>query len=255
MADWKELLTFIDRYDFLARLLPATLLSLPVVPPWWLLVGDAVPWWALAIVGLPLLSGVSLIVAGLGRRFQAGLWARQGGPPSTRLCRWGDPVIEKCRKQQMHDAIATHFGIELHSARKEPHNLADADRLIRAGFDRVRELLLKRDPNGLWFRHLIEYGFARNALTVTGWSAAGWLASAILCGIVWLASGNPIGLVGLVVGLVVSTVLALVTFLSRDAIVTHLGERYALSAWTAFLSLGSSPPAPPPAAASANKPA
>src|SRR5437763_1584602 len=131
MADWKEFLTFIDRYDFLARLLPAALLSLPVVLPWWLLVGEAVPWWVLAVVGLPLLYGFSLAVAGLGRRFQDRLWARQGGPPSTRLCRWSDPAIEKSRKQQMHAAVAAHFGIELHSARKEPHNPAQADLLLR----------------------------------------------------------------------------------------------------------------------------
>jgi hypothetical protein len=224
------------------------------VLPWWLLVGDAVPWWVATIVSLPLLYGLSLAMAGLGRRFQARLWARQGGPPSTRVCRWSDSTIEKSCKQQMHAAVAAQFGIELHSARKEPHNPAQADRLISSAFDHVRELLRKRDPNGLWFRHLIEYGFARNVLAVASWSAVGWLASAVVCGTVWVAAGYRIGLVGLIVGLAASTGLALVTFWFRDAVVTHLGERYALSAWTAFLSLGLSLPASLPAAVSANNP-
>src|SRR5438270_460428 len=131
MADWKELLTFIDRYDVPARVLPGALLVLPVVLPWWLLVGAAVPTWLVALVGLPLLYALSMAVAGLGRRYQARLWARQGGAPSTRLCRWSDTSIERCRKEQIHAAVATHFGIELHSARKEPHHPAEADRLIR----------------------------------------------------------------------------------------------------------------------------
>jgi hypothetical protein len=167
MADWKELLTFIDRYDLLARVSPAVLLCLPVVLPSWLLFGTAVPLWLMAVISLPLLYGLSMVVAGLGRRYQTSLWSRVGGAPSTRLCRWSDGRIEKCRKEQIHSAVATHFGIELHSSRKEPHNRAEADRLIGAAFDRVRELLRKRDPTGLWFRQLIEYGFARNFLAST----------------------------------------------------------------------------------------
>ena len=83
MPDWKELLTFIDRYDLLARVLPTVLLFLPVVLPWWSLLGATVPLWLVGAVSFPMLYGLSMVVATLGRRYQTRLWARQGGAPST----------------------------------------------------------------------------------------------------------------------------------------------------------------------------
>jgi len=250
MADWKELLTFVDRYDVLARLLPACALLSPAVVPWVLLVGDTIPAWGAAAGGVVLLYALSLLVAGLGRRYQATLWTKQGGAPSTRLCRWADDRIERGEKVRLHEAVGTVFRIALHSARKEPHRPAEADKLIATAFGRVRELLRKRDPNGLWFRFLIEYGFARNCLAVVGVAAGLWLASAGCCAGVWLVAGGPLALAGAVAGVSLCSVSVLVRSRWRDAVVTHLGERYAHAAWTAFLSLGpppgeSNPPSAP----------
>ena len=237
MADWKELLTFVDRYDVLARLLPAALLLVPIVIPWLLLVGDAVPAWVAVAGGVILLYALSLLVAGLGRCYQAALWARQGGAPSTRLCRWADNRMEKCDKEQLHATVQARLQIALHSARKEPHRPDEADRLIATAFGRVREVLRKRDPNGLWFRFLTEYGFARNCLAVAGVSAALWLGSAAVCLLVWLHAGGQLALAGTAAGVALGLGSAAARFRFRDPIVTHLGERYAHAAWTAFLCL------------------
>jgi hypothetical protein len=106
-----------------------------------------------------------------------------------------------------------------------------------AAFSRVRDLLRKRDPNGLWVHLLIEYGFARNCLAITGLWASSWLVSGVICFVVWLLAGRQLALAGTVVAIALFLAATLIRVCYRDFIVTYFGERYAHAAWVAFLSL------------------
>jgi hypothetical protein len=241
MADLPVPFLFFDKYELRARLAPAVLLVLPVVFPVRLLLPAGVlGWFEALLVTLPVLYGLTFIVRALGRRAEPRLWQSWGGPPSTRLCRWRDDRMGRQKKTLLHAAVAHHLHTDLYSAQKERARPEEADHVIADAFGRVRELLRKKDPTGLWSAHNAEYGFARNFLASATLAALLSLISAVVCGVAWLLNKEPVALTALPVDTVMALGFLVCRLWAMPAAVKFCADRYAESAWEAFLVLADS---------------
>jgi hypothetical protein len=238
MADLPVPFLFFDKYEMRARLAPAILLVLPVVFSVRLLLPPGVLGWLEALlISVPVLYGLTFVVRALGCRAERRLWQGWGGPPSTRLCLWRDDEIGKQKKTRLHAAVAQHLHTDLYSPQKERARPEQADQVIADAFGRVKELLRKKDPTGLWSAHNAEYGFARNFLASATSAALLSVISAVICGVAWLLNKELLALTGLVVDAVMALGLLVCRLWVMPAAVKFCADRYAESAWEAFLVL------------------
>jgi hypothetical protein len=229
-----------DAYEVRALLAVAIIVGLPVVLP---VVSLAPADWlgrlGLGAISVFILYGFGFCVAGLGRRAERHLWKEWGGPPSTRFCRWSDETWGKTLKERIHGAIARTFGLELFQRRRERENPEGAAQAIKDAFARVRSYLRQHDANGLWYSHNAEYGFARN---LTGSALLGALFAVLGCAgslILWWYQGGTTALIlAIVEALFVPVFIVLHRFM--PVVTKQRAERYAESAWHAFLNLADS---------------
>jgi hypothetical protein len=246
MADLPVPFLFFDKYEVRARLAPAILLVLPVVFPVRLLLPAGVlGWFETLLVSVPVLYGLTFVVRALGRRAEPRLWRSWGGPPSTRVCRWRDDGMGKQKKTRLHAVVAQHLHIDLYSPQKERARPEEADQVITDAFGRVKELLRKKDPTGLWSAHNAEYGFARNFLASATWAVLLSVASAGICGTAWLLNKESLALTGFVLDVVLALGFMVARIWLMPGVVRFCADRYAESAWEAFLVLTDSPAATP----------
>jgi hypothetical protein len=225
-----------DAYEVRARLAVAIIVGLPVVLPITLVPADWAGRLGLGAISLFTLYGFGFCVAGLGRRAERRLWQQWRGPPSTRFCRWSDDSLGKLLKERIHGAISRTFGLELFQRRRERENPDGADQAIKDAFARVRSYLRQHDANGLWFSHNAEYGFARN---LAGSALVGVWFSVLACAvclIVWRHQNETTALMLAVVEAVFVPVF-IVLHRFMPAVTKQRAERYAESAWHAFLNL------------------
>ncbi len=248
----------LDAYEVRALFGVAVLVGLPVAVPVLVIVP---PDWptrlGLGALLLFVLYGFGFCVAGLGRGMQRRLWRKWGGAPATRICRWADDSWDRLLKERLHLAVWRTFSLELFHRRRERDNPAGADRTIEHAFGRVRTYLRKHDPAGLWACHNAEYGFARNlAGSATLGAVLATLAGAV-CLAEWRLRDDQTGLaLALVEAALVAAFVAL--RFAMPAVMKQRAERYAESAWFAFLGLTDAverppsgtggPDAPPPSA-------
>lgn len=161
-----ELLSIFDAYDRKARVLPSLIVLLPVLCTTFLsfpqvehspifIAGSGV-------VSVALIYFFSHVVRSLGAIAEPALWESWGGPPSTRMVRWRDRTLADATKVQLRLAVEAHCGIRLPSMDVEAANPGTADQFINDAFRQVREFLRLSDEEGLWQKHNVEYGFARN---------------------------------------------------------------------------------------------
>ena len=230
---------FFDSYEVRARLAPAIFLTLPLVLPLWLLKPRFPEGLAgLALVGfasLLALYGLSLLVGTLGQRAELRLWRRWGGGPATQLARWSDDRLDRHCKEALHAAVSQYLRIDLSSPQDEGARPREADLQIEAAFRRVREVLRKRDPNGLWSKHNAEYGFARNSLAATTWGLALTVIVAFACLVIRGVTGDPSALLVAFAEVGIVSPLLILRILVLPAMARAKAERYAESAWEAFL--------------------
>jgi hypothetical protein len=236
-----------DGYEVRSRLAVALIVGLPVVAP--VLALAPADWpsrLGFGAVALFLLYGFGFCIAGLGRRLERRLWSRWGGPPSTRLCRWRDDTWGKPLKQRLHEAVARTFGLDLFQRRRERENPEGADRAIHDAFARVRSYLRRHDPNGLWATHNAEYGFSRNLTASATLGASVAMLAGAACLACWRLRDDLSALALAVVdGVLVPLFVTLRCVM--PAVTKQRAERYAESAWQAFLNLAdtTAPPVPP----------
>jgi hypothetical protein len=141
------------------------------------------------------------------------------------------------RKRALHAAVAQHLGIQLHRAQKERARPAEADQQIEDAFKRVRELLRRRDPNGLWSKHLAEYGFGRNALATSTWGLGVATISSLVCFLTWRACGDARFFTAGMGEAILVPVLLPLRFCIFPAMARAKAERYAEVAWESFLMI------------------
>jgi hypothetical protein len=228
----------LDDYDLKARIAPGLIVSLPVVV-------DAVyaapvlsSWPVFAaggICSLALVYGLGHLVRARGKAIEADLWRRWGGPPSTRFMRQRDSFFGSDFKRSTARALAEKFSSKLLTAAEESSDPARADKVIADAFRHVRQYLRQHDPNGLWYKNNVEYGFCRNLLACRGiWTAIA-LGAIIFSSIrgVKTSEGilNPASAIGLLS--LICAVYAGWAILPNAA--KRTAESYAELSWTAFL--------------------
>lgn len=232
-----------DKYERTARVYPALMVGSPV------LVAAAM---TMPTLPSPTITSNAIIIAVLlaflytmthavraaGRRIEKQLWNSWGGPPSTRMMLWSDTTMTDQWKENAHAIVLSALSIELHSKRKEPHNLDDARNLIADAFTQVKTILDLEKPEGKHQVHNIEYGFARNLLgasspigVVIALIAAAWCGAFLFIERSWL----PVG------GIAACLILGLLFWLAKRFWLPNLvkisADRYAEKAWTTFIEV------------------
>lgn len=231
---------FLDPYELKARIVPGLILALaPLVD-----LASAAPvlsslpiFAASGVCSLALVYFLGSFARARGEAIERELWNSWGGPPSTRLLRLRDSHFGDGLKTSIREALAKALSARLMTADEEAKNPEGADRFIVDAFRQVRQYIRQHDPDGLWQKQNIEYGFYRNLLgcRVT-WSVLSILA-ALFAAIHGERTGA--GLVNPAFGVAsVSFFCAVYVgwFVLPDA-TKRVADEYAEKAWMAFLSI------------------
>ena len=229
---------FLDPYELKARVAPGLIVALPLLVAAFYAAPVLSSWpifAASSVCSLALLYGLSHIVRARGRAIEAELWDRWGGPPSTRLMRHRDNTFGWDLKLSIQGALSRKFSVRLLTPDEEGKNPDRADKTIVDAFRQVRQYLRQHDPDGLWFKHVVEYGFCRNLLACRVMWVLVALSATAFAAFYGVSTGagvlNPASGIGCV------SFLCALYFgwgLLPDA-VKRIGESYADSAWMSFL--------------------
>jgi hypothetical protein len=199
-----------DKYEMRARVFPGLLACLPIA-----VLVSTFGWKrypAIAVViGLIVAAGgtyvMSLIVRHLGRSIQPGLWARWGGPPTTRFLRQRETDGNPVKRTAWRAAVEKATDTELLVADGETANPELADQTIEAAVGQLTRLGQSADYP-LIREENINYGFERNLYGVR-WYGRGislaccaLFALALAVGTVHLG-GEKVANSALVAGLIV----------------------------------------------------
>ena len=158
---------FIDEYELKARLAPGLIVALPGFVDLIYLIPALGSWPAFTaggIIVLVLLYGLGHILRSAGQQLEPALWKQWGGPPSTRLMRSNDTFFGAELKNSIRAAVKREFEITLPTPLEEKKDPSGSDKAIADAFERVRGVLRRSDPVGVWQKNNIEYGFCRNLL-------------------------------------------------------------------------------------------
>ncbi len=230
----------LDTYELKARVAPGLILALPVIADAVYAVPKLSSWPIFttgSLCSLALLYGLSQVVRARGEAIEVELWASWGGPPSTRFMRHRDRKFTEDLKASIGQALKKEFGARLLTREEEASNGVQADKAIDDAFRQVRQFLRQRDPDGLWFKHNIEYGFCRNLLACRWLWAIIALASTVFAAIYsWKTGGNVFNFAS-AIGVLSLLCAAYVGWAVLPGSTKRVADGYAEAAWTAFLSL------------------
>jgi hypothetical protein len=230
---------WLDPYEIRARISPTIIVFSPIV----LLI---VLTWPDLLSALNLVLGETILVIFFlyalsflmryyGRKIEPILWSQWNGAPSTRFMRWNDPTFSISFKEKTRDILKNQFNIVLLSREMENKMPAEADRQIESAFLQVKAFLYKNDPEGLWKKHNMEYGFNRNLVG----SRQVWLILSIIgtlaFSLLWLQFGGNTYLLGIVVDSIEILCSIIVGWHYLPLLTKTAANRYAESAWSAFL--------------------
>jgi hypothetical protein len=229
-----------DEYELKARVAPGLILAFPLLADA-AYVAPSLSGWPIfasgSLVSLALLYGLTFVVRGLGEDMEPQLWANWGGPPSTRIMRHRDSTLTADLKASISRALSTEFGSRLMTREEEASNQVASDKAIADAFRQVREYLRQHNPDGLWFKHNIEYGFCRNLLACRVPWALLALAGTILAAIYSLKVSGSILNPASVIGCLVFLCAVAVGWAVLPGTTKRVADGYAEAAWMAFLRL------------------
>ncbi len=186
-----------------------------------------------------LIYALSFVVKHHGKKIEPVLWSKWGGAPSTRFLRWSDSKFDSKFKEKIHESLKKQFEISLLSTEQEKMNPIEGDKQIDAAFLRVKTFLYRNDPEGIWKKHNMEYGFNRN-LMGSRWI---WLFFSIIGTIIfanlWLNGGEKLFFFGMLLCSieVICSIIAGLYYLPSSA--KEAADRYSENAWTTFLIISS----------------
>ncbi len=231
---------FLDPYELKARIAPGLILAFAILvdAAYTAPVLSSLPIFAASgICSLALIYGLGNFARARGKAIEPDLWKNWGGPPSTRFLRHRDSSFGNDLKSSIRNALASALSVRLLSSSEEGTNPELADRTIVDAFRLVRQYLRQNDPDGLWQKHNIEYGFCRNLL---GCRMA-WAVLSLLALVFSAANGIRTG-AGVVNPASAVAVLSFACafyvgwFIMPDA-TKRVADGYAESAWMAFLRI------------------
>ncbi|MGB2592887.1 MAG: hypothetical protein WA853_00070 [Candidatus Acidiferrum sp.] len=232
---------FLGEYDLKARVAPGLILALPILIDAFYaapLLSSLPIFAASGICSFALIYGLGYLARARGEAIEPKLWKRWEGPPSTRFLRQLDSSFTSELKVSIRSALFQCFSLVLPTVEEERQEPGHADRAIHDAFRQVRQYLRQRDPNGLWFKHDIEYGFSRNLLGCRGL----WVIVATAATLFAAVRGARPRIFGTINPGSALSLLSLTCALYFGWAVLPDGTRriadvYAESAWMAFLGL------------------
>src|SRR5260370_41638406 len=102
-----------------------------------------------------------------------------------------DNTFTEDLKASIGHALNKEFGTRLLTREEEASNGVQGDKAIADAFRQVRQFLRERDPDGLWFKHNMEYGFCRNLLACrVVWTLIALVCTAFAVLYSWKTGGN-----------------------------------------------------------------
>lgn len=237
---------FLDPYEIKARIAPGLILSVAVLvdlvftAP---VLSNLPIFAATGICSLALIYGLGNFARARGAAIQPKLWAAWGGEPSTRFLRIRDSHFGDGLKTSIRNELTRRFGVRLLPPDEEARNSDVADREIVDSFRRVRSYLRQKDPDGLWQKQNIEYGFCRNLLGCrVSWVVLSLVALAFSLGNAIRTSQSLVN-PGSIVGSISFLCAVYVGWFTLPTATKRFAEAYAESAWMAFLHLSQGEPA------------
>jgi hypothetical protein len=231
---------FLDPYELKARIAPGLILSVAVlvdVVCAFPVLGSLPLFAASGICSLALIYGLGNFARARGEAIEPRLWSRWGGPPSTRFLRYRDHQFGDGLKSSIREELFRRFAAKLLSPEEEARNSDLADEEIVDSFRQVRSYLRKNDPDGLWQRHNIEYGFCRNLLGCrVGWVFLSLAALTFAAANALRTGQNPVN-PGSIVGLLSLACALYVGWLVLPNGTKSVADGYAEAAWMEFLRI------------------
>lgn len=224
-----------DTYERNARVYPAVIVAIPIVFTWygfWNLIDGS----AFAKIG----SGSAVVIAGVlllsyavrsfGKRIERGLWGSWKGAPSTRFLRKSDAALAPETKRRLYSKILRESGIDL--------NADNSDQRISQAFAHIRNMLRKRNVQGLYLKHNWEYGFSRNLMGSRWFWIVLALACASACFIAFFLFSHLSLLLGGVLNVLWAVVGGVTGFRVLPGLTKSVAERYAEDALLSYVNDG-----------------
>ncbi len=221
-----------DTYSFRARVLPVYLTLAPVV----LLLAAVVPeglklpiGGAAALVFAPISFVLGQVGADFGKRLEKDLWAKWGGPPTTRFIRHGNHEFNEVTRARIH-AKLHELGLYVPTSVEQNQDERAADLHYQSCTDELIRRTRDQKEFPLVFKGLTEYGFRRNLLglkvlgvflTSVGLAGSAWSTYAT-----WIAT-NEVQAVSLFASLISAGLLFLWMTWVRARTVELSADRYA----------------------------
>ena len=209
MPKWLSVVNLSDAYERKARLLPAVLCVLPLLPTSAALGGPVLEWIKLELGGVGLGAviavGLSHAASACGNRLQQKLWPRW--PNDSPTNRWLYPAEKKTSEQQRelwYGAIHRLVGIDLKAA-AATEKKQEIEAAVNGSVAALRNLFWNRPEAERLRMQNVDYGFARNLTGMFPIWGSLLLASAVACWVTyWKFDEHAL------LWAVVATVLALV---------------------------------------------
>jgi len=232
---------WLDPYEIRARIAPTIIVFSPIIfvivltwPDFFnslnLVLGET-------ILLIFFLYALSFLVRYYGKIIEPSIWSQWNGAPSTRFMRWNDPTFPISFKENVRDILKNQFNIVLLSRKMESEVPIQADQQIESAFMQVKALLYRNDPDGLWKKHNMEYGFNRNLIG----SRRLWLLLSIIgtvaFSVLWCKFGGIVFLLGIVLEFIEIFCSIIIGWHYLPLFTKNAAERYSESAWMTFSTI------------------
>jgi hypothetical protein len=219
----------IDEYEMRAQLLPALVVSVPVVAFVYGVLPSVRGFWS-AISGTVLEAAVLFVLMKIGRdrgiRLQTRLYQKWGGKPTTILLRYYDNTIDPHTKQRYKIMLSELTGLRFPTEAEELEAPEGADQVYESA---VRALLERRRSKSylLVFRENCNYGFVRNLVGLKMIGLGAVSATLLADGLLYWRGLAEVK--GLILSIFVSLLSSAILFSLTRISVKGAGEGYALA--------------------------
>jgi len=231
-------LDWLDSYEIRARIAPTIIVFSPIAILAILTWPDIFSSFNLvlgeSVLLIFFLYALSFIVKHNGKKIEPALWFQWGGAPSTRFLRWRDSKFTDTFKETIHARVKNQFKVVLPSKEIEERNPIDTDIQISEAFSQVRSFLYRNDPEGLWKKHNMEYGFNRNLHGSRGVWLVLSIVGILIFVLLWMKSGDHLLFLGIVLSTIEVFCSIIVGWHYLPSFVKEAADRYGESAWVGF---------------------
>lgn len=157
-----------DRYSITARVYPMLLFFLPISVIFIITIGNFKTYYESALQ-IGLISVLTYLLSHIGRdagkKKEAYLWSKWGGPPTTQLFRWSNGKIDKYTKSRNHSKMTLLCPVNIHINEEfETRNKSEADEIYSSWTKYIIGHTRDKALYPLIFKENISYGFRRNLL-------------------------------------------------------------------------------------------